>query len=153
MTFSKRSLICSWAFVLAASRAASARSLSDGGGAEGPAVEGGGGGGGAVEGGGRAVEGGAAGGKGDDMEIDLEQWRSSRNATGYKGVKMLRDRYAATVWTPSGENKYLGVYDTAEEAARVHARKYLEVHGGPPKTLTDREARGNGGNGGMGAIC
>ena len=46
---------------------------------------------------------------------------------------MHRGRYQPQISLPSGECKYLGRYDTAEEAATVYARKYLELHGGPPE--------------------
>ena len=46
---------------------------------------------------------------------------------------MHQGRYQPQISLPSGECKYLGRYDTAEEAATVYARKYLELHGGPPE--------------------
>ena len=79
-------------------------------------------------------------GEGNDMEIDLEQWRSSRSATGYRGVRMQDGRYKTQIWLPSGTQKHLGMYDTAEEAASVYARKYLEVHGGGATVAEDEVA-------------
>ena len=76
----------------------------------------------------------AAVGSGEEegMDIDLEQWRSAKSATGYRGVNMFKDRYQARILV-SGEMRYLGTYDTVEEAARAYARKYLEIHGEPPE--------------------
>ena len=45
--------------------------------------------------------------------INLEDWR---NATHYKGVKVHASRFQAKIQT-DGQSKYLGTYDTAEEAA------------------------------------
>ena len=87
-------------------------------------------------------------GEEDGVEIDLEQWRSSRGVTGYIGVNMLRGQYQAKITLPSGIRKFLGIYDTVEEAARAHARKYLKIHGGPPEmevgTVAEREAAAAG---------
>ena len=86
----------------------------------------------------------ACGGERDNTEIDLEQWRASKNPTGYRGVCMSKGRYAAKIWLPSGKQKHLGMYDTAEEAGRVYARKHLELHGDQPEVIEERgELDGN----------
>ena len=53
----------------------------------------------------------------------------------------------AQITLPSGKKKYLGLYDTADEAARVYARKYLELYGGPPEQAVAEHEAACGGSG------
>jgi hypothetical protein len=73
---------------------------------------------------------GASGEKGVDENIDLDEWRSADNATGYKGVKIEGRRYTAQI-RHEGKNRALGVYDTAEEAALAYAREHIQLRGEP----------------------
>jgi len=42
----------------------------------------------------------------------------------------------------NGANRHLGLFDTAEEAARTHARAYLkQKNGGPPADRSKKERR------------
>ena len=54
-------------------------------------------------------------------EIDLSQWRSDTNKTGYMGVRQKGDRFKAEVRVPGKGKKHLGTYGTAEEAAEEAA--------------------------------
>ena len=63
--------------------------------------------------------------------IELIEWQS-KNQSGYfgvactsEGVFEARIQHGDTTWE-------LGSYNTAEEAARVVASEYLDMHGSPP---------------------
>jgi len=64
-------------------------------------------------------------------EIDLEPFRSEGRA-GYRGVcwDSGKRKYKAQICV-NGDRRHLGSFDTAEEAARAHARAYLREYGGP----------------------
>lgn len=66
-----------------------------------------------------------------EKEIDLSQWRSDSNNTGYVGVHERNCRFHANIWVRGQGAKYLGAFSTAEEAAEEFARAYLKQHGGP----------------------
>ena len=77
--------------------------------------------------------------------IDLSQWRST-NTTGYKGVKQNHSgRYEARIWVSgeapgeAGHQRSLGIFDSAQEAARVYAKAYIDMHG-PAPTQAQAEA-------------
>ena len=66
-----------------------------------------------------------------NVAIDLRQWRSAENASGYRGAFCQNTgRYYATIMH-GGKRHYLGLFGTAEEAATVYAREYIKVHGDP----------------------
>lgn len=82
-------------------------------------------------------------------KVDLKPLRSKQRSSGYHGVKSPhydKNKFQADLPAikEGGKSKYLGVYDTAEEAARVLAVKYLEVHGSPPKHDTNWSANATG---------
>lgn len=53
----------------------------------------------------------------------------STNTSGYKGVYPHKgNRWVAQIRTPAGK-KHLGVFPTAEEAARAYDAKAVELHG------------------------
>ena len=56
----------------------------------------------------------------DDEEIDLSKWRSERGDSGYFGVTSYRGKFKAQRRI-DGKLRHLGMYDTAEEAARAVA--------------------------------
>jgi len=58
--------------------------------------------------------------------------RSSTSASGYKGVKKMKGRFQARVCRKGRSATTLGTFDTAEEAAGIHARAvyHLENEGG-----------------------
>merc|ERR1711964_364240 len=58
--------------------------------------------------------------------------------------------YKAEITVPGEGKKHLGYYDTAEDAARVHAGKYLKIHGAPPygSSATGKKRQRDEGNGG-----
>jgi hypothetical protein len=62
--------------------------------------------------------------------IQLEDWRSADNATGYMGVSVHGSRYQATIKC-AGKSTCLGSFDTLKEAALVHAREHIRLHGKP----------------------
>ena len=65
---------------------------------------------------------------------------SSSSSTGYKGVRADRSRYQAQ--RRAGErNVYLGIFDTAVEAAVAYARAVGEYQPPPPPTVA-AEAEG-----------
>ena len=69
-------------------------------------------------------------GQGEEA-IDLEPFRST-NSTGYRGVSWNSSSRAYTARiNVNGTTRYLGSFDTAEEAAWAYARAHLRQHGGP----------------------
>jgi len=81
---------------------------------------------------------GAAGESNEDTVIDLDQWRSDTSG-GYHGVyksqaKKSNERYKSQITIPGKGHAHLGTFDTAEEAALVHAREYLRIHKAPPES-------------------
>jgi len=64
--------------------------------------------------------------------IDLELFRSTNNA-GYQGVSLKSSsrKYHAEIRL-NGGRRYLGGFDTAEEAAQAYASAYLRQNGRPP---------------------
>ena len=67
-----------------------------------------------------------------DAEIDLAQWKSELTGTGYYGVfAQVNGGYSAQLESNQIQ-KCNGVYSTAQEAARVVAKEFLELHGAPP---------------------
>jgi hypothetical protein len=54
--------------------------------------------------------------------------RPSQSASGYKGVSPYRGRWQATIRV-NGKLRWLGTYDTPEEAARVYDDAVLEHRG------------------------
>lgn len=54
--------------------------------------------------------------------------RPPRNATGFKGVRPLRKRFTAEIRV-DGRSTHIGVFDTAEEAARAYDAVALRLHG------------------------
>jgi len=62
--------------------------------------------------------------------IDLELFRST-NRSGYRGVHWESEKYRAEIKVKN-ISRYLGSFDTVEEAAQAYARAYLRKHGGPP---------------------
>ena len=55
--------------------------------------------------------------------IDLSEWRSEKYSSGYKGVRWHRNRDKYEAWM--GKARYLGAYNTVEEAAMVVARTQI----------------------------
>lgn len=53
---------------------------------------------------------------------------STRNTTGYKGVRKYKDKYSASI-TFEGKAEYLGAYDTPEDAAKAYNLKAEEYFG------------------------
>ena len=62
-------------------------------------------------------------------QVDLTPWRSADSATGYRAVYQL----------PNGkfQTRYMQSYSTAEAAARAVARRWVELHGAPPRPGED----------------
>ena len=62
---------------------------------------------------------------------DLPLIRSERCETGYVGVKLNKERFQVRISIGGGKTKTLGTFDTAEEAALIHARAkfYLDRNG------------------------
>ena len=62
---------------------------------------------------------------------DLPLIRSERCETGYVGVKLNKGRFQVRISIGGGKTKTLGTFDTAEEAALIHARAkfYLDRNG------------------------
>ena len=56
-----------------------------------------------------------------EPDIDLSQWRSDKCISGYRGVNWHKTRGKFEAWL-NGREKFLGAYDTAEEAVMVVAR-------------------------------
>lgn len=73
----------------------------------------------------------------------------TRNATGFKGVFQEGKKWEARITTPGGGKRYLGRYNTPEEAAAAYERAAIERYGEfaraeayrpkplPPTTLKD----------------
>ena len=59
-----------------------------------------------------------------EPDIDLSQWRSDTCSSGYQGVYANKRKGTFEAWCRSsgGKQKYLGSYNTAEEAATVVAQ-------------------------------
>jgi hypothetical protein len=68
-----------------------------------------------------------------EEEIDLEPFRSETSSTGYRGVSWDAKnlKYQAKI-SVNRAQRYLGSFDTAEEAAQSYARAYISEYGGPP---------------------
>ncbi len=53
----------------------------------------------------------------------------SRSRTGFKGVRLHRDRFVAQISAGDGQTRYLGIFDTPEEAHAVYAQAAHERFG------------------------
>ena len=53
------------------------------------------------------------------------QWKSN---TGYKGVRLFKNKWGARIQV-KGERKFLGLFNTAEEAAKAYDVAAMELHG------------------------
>ena len=69
--------------------------------------------------------------------------RSDYNATGYKGITRIGDRFKATTREGIGElrDSIIGWFDTAEEAALERARWIANTQSESPLTLCEFKAR------------
>jgi len=75
------------------------------------------------------------GGGVDEEDIDIEVFRTRRNATGYRGVSFKPERNTFIAQTKIGDGPviHLGSYQTKEGAAMAYAKKYIELHGVLPQ--------------------
>ena len=73
----------------------------------------------------------------------------STNTCGFKGVTRQRDKFQAMAWD-GGRQRFLGLFDTAEEAAVAYARRVgkeraareaAAARGEGPQALTAAQAR------------
>jgi len=71
--------------------------------------------------------------EGEKEENDLEPFRSEKSSAGYRGVSWIRSsqKYQAKIKV-NGQEMYLGLFGTAEDAAKAYARAYLRQQSGPP---------------------
>ena len=56
------------------------------------------------------------------------QGKNKRNSTGFKGVSERKGRYQASIGF-QGRLRYLGRYDTPEEAHEAYKKAAIELHG------------------------
>lgn len=69
-------------------------------------------------------------------ELNLEDWKSTRTKTGFKGVRARGKRFEAQMTMPRRRGKrrtlVIGVFETVEEAATAFAKAYMKMHGHIP---------------------
>lgn len=63
-----------------------------------------------------------------DSQNQANSKMQENNTTGFKGVSGHLGKFEANI-SINGKKKYLGRYDTAEEASAVYQAKALEIHG------------------------
>lgn len=61
-------------------------------------------------------------------ENSFNRSRPSHNTSGFKGVSLQRSRWQALI-RANGQNRFLGSFDTPEEASAAYNRAALEHHG------------------------
>ena len=72
--------------------------------------------------------------------MDLNKWRSAKSISGYRGVTFLTGGRYKVQMCVDGKTKYLGSFDTAEQAALVYARRHTKLHGTPAVEMSADEA-------------
>ena len=63
--------------------------------------------------------------------IHLDEWRSDRNLSGFKGVYLSNDGavYNAEILLPDATTRLIGSFPRKEDAARAYALEHLKVYG------------------------
>ena len=65
---------------------------------------------------------------GEVVEIDLSQWLTTRNKSGYRGVYRESDPFGGHIYSEipiDGNHHYLGTFSTTEEEAKATRYGFL----------------------------